>query len=62
VNARRHTGRRRSSACARHGLLGDHVLARIIDLACNMKVGREQRQRVCAGLAGDVVEIGTAPG
>jgi hypothetical protein len=27
------------------GFYGDHVLPRIIDLACNMKVGREQRQR-----------------
>ena len=37
---------------------GDHVLPRIIDVACNMKVARAQRRRVCAGLTGDVVEIG----
>jgi ubiquinone/menaquinone biosynthesis C-methylase UbiE len=44
------------------GLYGDHVLPRIIDVACNMKESRLQRERVCDGLAGDVVEIGFGSG
>src|SRR5688572_1283862 len=39
-----------------------HVLPRIINVACNVKVAREQRARVCEGLAGDVVEIGFGSG
>jgi ubiquinone/menaquinone biosynthesis C-methylase UbiE len=44
------------------GLYEDHVLPRIIDVACNLKVSREQRARVCAGLSGSVVEIGFGSG
>ena len=44
------------------GVYGDHVLPRIIDVACNMKVALEQRERVCEGLAGEVVEIGFGSG
>jgi ubiquinone/menaquinone biosynthesis C-methylase UbiE len=44
------------------GVYGEHVLPRIIDVACDMKVAREQRERVCSGLAGDVVEIGFGSG
>jgi ubiquinone/menaquinone biosynthesis C-methylase UbiE len=44
------------------GVYGDHVLPRIIDVVCNMKVAIEQRERVCDGLAGDVVEIGFGSG
>src|SRR5919106_2568161 len=44
------------------GVYGEQVLPRIIDVACNMKVARQQRSRVCAGLAGDVVEIGFGSG
>jgi ubiquinone/menaquinone biosynthesis C-methylase UbiE len=44
------------------GLYGDHVLPRIINVACDMKVAREQRARVCEGLRGDVVEIGFGSG
>jgi len=44
------------------GVYGDHILPRIIDVACNMKVAREQRSRVCAGLRGEVVEIGFGSG
>src|SRR3954468_16287323 len=44
------------------GLYGEHVLPRIIDVACNLKVAREQRQRVCEGLHGEVVEIGFGSG
>lgn len=43
-------------------LYGDHVLPRLIDVACNMKVARDQRRRVCSGLHGDVVEIGFGSG
>jgi SAM-dependent methyltransferase len=38
------------------------VLPRIVDVACNMKAAAPQRRRVCAGLAGDVVEIGFGSG
>ena len=44
------------------GLYGDHVLPRIINVACDMKVAREQRARVCEGLSGEVVEIGFGSG
>jgi ubiquinone/menaquinone biosynthesis C-methylase UbiE len=44
------------------GVYGDHVLPRIIDVACNMKVALAQRERVCDGLAGEVVEIGFGSG
>ena len=44
------------------GVYGEQVLPRIIDVACGMKVARPQRQRVCAGLEGDVVEIGFGSG
>jgi SAM-dependent methyltransferase len=44
------------------GLYGEHVLPRIIDVACGMKLTDPLRRRVCAGLAGDVVEIGFGSG
>jgi ubiquinone/menaquinone biosynthesis C-methylase UbiE len=44
------------------GLYGDHVLPRLIDRACDLKANREQRERVCAGLSGEVVEIGFGSG
>ena len=44
------------------GLYGDHVLPRIINVACDMKIAREQRARVCEGLSGEVVEIGFGSG
>jgi ubiquinone/menaquinone biosynthesis C-methylase UbiE len=44
------------------GLYGDHVLPRIINVACDMKEARAQRRRVCEGLAGNVVEIGFGSG
>ena len=40
----------------------DHVLPRIVDLACGAKTGDPHRERVCAGLRGDVVEIGFGSG
>jgi ubiquinone/menaquinone biosynthesis C-methylase UbiE len=44
------------------GVYNDHVLPRLIDFACDLKAAREQRERVCAGLHGDVVEIGFGSG
>jgi SAM-dependent methyltransferase len=44
------------------GLYGEQVLPRIVDVLCNMKVAREQRRRICDGLAGEVVEIGFGSG
>src|SRR5215210_4314742 len=44
------------------GVYSEHVLPRIVDVACGMKVAKPQRQRVCEGLAGDVVEIGFGSG
>jgi SAM-dependent methyltransferase len=44
------------------GLYGDHVLPRMIDVACNMKEALPQRRRVCEGLSGEVVEIGFGSG
>jgi len=44
------------------GIYGDHVLPRIINVGCDMKVSREQRARVCEGLSGEVVEIGFGSG
>jgi ubiquinone/menaquinone biosynthesis C-methylase UbiE len=44
------------------GFYGEQILPRIVDVACNMKAAREQRSRVCRGLAGDVVEIGFGSG
>jgi ubiquinone/menaquinone biosynthesis C-methylase UbiE len=44
------------------GVYGDHVLPRLVDVACNMAEAKKQRARVCEGLAGDVVEIGFGSG
>jgi ubiquinone/menaquinone biosynthesis C-methylase UbiE len=44
------------------GIYGEHVLPRIVNVVCGMKVAREQRQRVCAGLRGQVVEVGFGSG
>jgi ubiquinone/menaquinone biosynthesis C-methylase UbiE len=44
------------------GLYGEHVLPRIIDVACGMTANEPLRRRVCDGLAGDVVEIGFGSG
>jgi SAM-dependent methyltransferase len=44
------------------GVYSEQVLPRIIDVACNVKASVPQRRRVCAGLAGDVVEIGFGSG
>lgn len=44
------------------GLYGDHVLPRMINVGCGMKVTHPLRRRACAGLAGDVLEIGFGSG
>jgi SAM-dependent methyltransferase len=44
------------------GLYGDRVLPRIVNFACGLKSVEPQRSRVCAGLEGDVVEIGFGSG
>ena len=44
------------------GLYGEHVLPRIINIACGLKGVEPLRRRVCDGLAGDVVEIGFGSG
>jgi ubiquinone/menaquinone biosynthesis C-methylase UbiE len=44
------------------GIYGDHVLPRIVNVACGMKANTPLRERVCAGLAGDVLEIGFGSG
>jgi ubiquinone/menaquinone biosynthesis C-methylase UbiE len=44
------------------GVYGDHVLPRLINVACDMQEARAQRRRVCEGLSGEVVEIGFGSG
>jgi SAM-dependent methyltransferase len=44
------------------GWYSEHVVPRILNVVGDMKVARPQRQRVCEGLAGDVVEIGFGSG
>jgi ubiquinone/menaquinone biosynthesis C-methylase UbiE len=44
------------------GIYGEQVLPRIVNVVCGMEVAREQRQRVCAGLRGQVVEVGFGSG
>jgi ubiquinone/menaquinone biosynthesis C-methylase UbiE len=44
------------------GIYGDHILPRIVNAACGMKSGDPLRERVCAGLDGEVVEIGFGSG
>lgn len=44
------------------GFYGDQVLPRFQDKVMGRKPAREVRARVCAGLAGDVVEVGFGTG
>jgi ubiquinone/menaquinone biosynthesis C-methylase UbiE len=44
------------------GSYGTHVLPRIINAACGMKLTEPLRRRACTGLAGEVVEIGFGSG
>ncbi len=44
------------------GFYGERVLPRIVNVACGLKGAEPLRRRVCAGLKGDVVEIGFGSG
>ena len=44
------------------GIYGEHILPRIVNVACGMKGAAPLRQRVCARLEGEVVEIGFGSG
>jgi ubiquinone/menaquinone biosynthesis C-methylase UbiE len=44
------------------GVYGEQILPRITHVLCNMENAHVQRQRVCSGLAGEVVEIGFGSG
>ena len=44
------------------GIYAERVFPRIIDVACNTKRQTPIRQRVCAGLSGEVLEIGFGTG
>jgi SAM-dependent methyltransferase len=44
------------------GIYGEHVLPRIINVACGMKAAEPLRDRTCADLHGRVVEIGFGSG
>jgi len=44
------------------GIYVEHVLPRIINVACGLKGAQPLRRRVCEGLEGDVVEIGFGSG
>ena len=44
------------------GLYGEHVLPRIVNVACGLKGAAPLRRRVCEGLEGEVVEIGFGSG
>ncbi|MFB7175317.1 class I SAM-dependent methyltransferase [Streptomyces sp. NPDC056254] len=44
------------------GFYAERVVPRIVDLACGARSTRPLRRRACAGLAGEVVEIGFGTG
>jgi ubiquinone/menaquinone biosynthesis C-methylase UbiE len=44
------------------GLYRERVLPRIINVACGVKTAEPLRRRVCAGLAGEIIEIGFGSG
>ena len=44
------------------GIYSEHVLPRIIDVACGLKTAAPLRERVCDELEGDVIEIGFGSG
>ena len=44
------------------GFYNDRVLPRLIDIQCGSKSMRDIRGRVCAGLSGEVIEIGFGSG
>lgn len=44
------------------GIYDEHVLPRIVNVACGVKPLRSLRERVCQGLSGQVVEVGFGSG
>ncbi|MBA2640885.1 MAG: SAM-dependent methyltransferase, partial [Nocardioidaceae bacterium] len=44
------------------GFYGDQVVPRIMNVACGMATNDKLRRRVCAGLRGEVIEIGFGSG
>jgi ubiquinone/menaquinone biosynthesis C-methylase UbiE len=44
------------------GFYGDRIVPRVVNFACGVKNFEPLRRRVCAGLKGDVVEIGFGSG
>jgi SAM-dependent methyltransferase len=44
------------------GIYTERVLPRIVNVACGMKANAPFRQRTCAGLTGEVVELGFGSG
>ena len=44
------------------GYYNAQVLPRIVNVACGMKAAEPLRRRVCAGLCGDIVELGFGSG
>lgn len=44
------------------GMYGEQVVPRIVTVACGVRLTGRLRRRVCAGLSGDVVEIGFGSG
>jgi len=44
------------------GFYGEHIVPRILDKACGLQAATPFRQRVCAGLSGEVGEIGFGSG
>jgi SAM-dependent methyltransferase len=44
------------------GFYGEHVLPRIVNVTCGLKGVEPQREKVCEGLEGEVVEIGFGSG
>jgi SAM-dependent methyltransferase len=61
MRARVHCGRERDQGDAL-GVYAEHVVPRIMNVACGTKQSRPLRERVCAGLHGQVVEIGFGSG
>jgi ubiquinone/menaquinone biosynthesis C-methylase UbiE len=44
------------------GVYDEHILPRIINVACGLKANHPLRERTCSNLEGDVVEIGFGSG
>ncbi len=44
------------------GFYSRHIVPRIIDKACGTKAGYPLRERICAGLSGEVIEVGFGSG